>query len=62
VTINLLVKALDAADREAYSPRLITVRTGCEAAGGASQPESATGTEINKMSPSGFSIFFHHQI
>ena len=47
VVINLLVNALDALDRDASSPRRITVKTGCESAGGAMISVSDTGVGID---------------
>jgi PAS domain S-box-containing protein len=47
VVINLLVNALDALDRDASAPRLITVKTGCASAGGATLSVSDTGVGID---------------
>lgn len=47
VVINLLVNALDALDRDASAPRLITVKTGCARAGGATLSVSDTGVGID---------------
>ncbi|MFY9705031.1 MAG: ATP-binding protein [Desulfobacterales bacterium] len=47
VVINLLVNALDALDRAASAPRLITVKTGCASAGGATLSVSDTGVGID---------------
>jgi PAS domain S-box-containing protein len=47
VLINLLVNALDALDCDASAPRLITVKTGCASAGGATLSVSDTGVGID---------------
>ena len=47
VVINLLVNALDALDRVASATRLITVKTGCARAGGATLSVSDTGVGID---------------
>jgi signal transduction histidine kinase len=47
VVINLLVNALDALDCAASAPRLITVKTGCAHAGGATLSVSDTGVGID---------------
>ncbi|MDP4725826.1 MAG: ATP-binding protein, partial [Desulfobacterales bacterium] len=47
VVINLLVNALDALDRVASATRLITVKSGCARAGGATLSVSDTGVGID---------------
>jgi len=59
VAINLLVNALDAVDRDAFSPRLIMVKTSGEDAGGASLSVSDTGVGIDDAAASSmFKPFF----